>query len=117
MQYDSRIPIYLQVIGHIKKRIVSGEIKPGDKLPSTRVLAVEYEINANTAARIYKEMESMGLCYTERGTGTFVTNDSGIVIKVRHEMAEELIKNFVREMTALGFSAKEMKQAIEEEIK
>lgn len=117
MHFDSRIPIYLQVIGHIKKRVVGGEIKPGDKLPSTRSLAVEYEINANTAARIYKEMEMMGLCYTERGTGTFVQNDPGIVDRIRHEMAEELIKNFVREMTALGFSAKEMKQAIEEEVK
>jgi DNA-binding transcriptional regulator YhcF (GntR family) len=116
MQYDSRIPIYLQVIGDIKKRMVGGEIKPGDRLPSTRVLAQDYEINANTAARIYKEMETMGLCYTERGTGTFVTNDPGFVKRVKHEMAEELIKNFVKEMTALGFSSEEMKQAIEEEL-
>ncbi|OQB22814.1 MAG: HTH-type transcriptional repressor YtrA [Firmicutes bacterium ADurb.Bin182] len=117
MHYDSRIPIYLQVIAHLKKRIVSREINPGDKLPSARSLAVEYEINANTAARIYKEMEAMGLCFTERGTGTFVTNDLSIVERIKRETAEELVKNFVKEMSALGFSAKEMKQAIEEELK
>ena len=69
MQYNNRLPIYLQVINDIKKRMVKGEIMPGEKLPSTRALAVEYEVNPNTAARIYTEMEKMGLCYTERGTG------------------------------------------------
>ena len=42
MDYKANIPIYLQVIDDIKKRILTGEIKLGDKLPSTRELAVQY---------------------------------------------------------------------------
>ena len=53
MDYKANIPIYLQVIDDIKKRILTGEIKLGDKLPSTRELAVQYTVNPNTAARIY----------------------------------------------------------------
>ncbi len=117
MEYNSRTPIYMQVINHIQKRIVQGEIQPGDKLPSTRVLALEYEVNPNTAARIYKEMEMMGLCYTERGLGTFLTIDKGVVARVKRELADKLTHEFISEMTALGFSLDEMKQAIEEEMK
>lgn len=57
MDYKANIPIYLQVIDDIKKRILTGEIKLGDKLPSTRELAVQYTVNPNTAARIYNELE------------------------------------------------------------
>jgi len=117
MDYDSRIPIYIQVIGLLKKRMIQGEIKPGDKLPSTRALALEYEVNPNTAARIYDEMETMGLCYTERGLGTFMINDPSVVQRIRKEMADQLIHEFVSEMTALGFSPHDMKFAIEEELK
>ena len=61
MDYKANIPIYLQVIDDIKKRILTGEIKLGDKLPSTRELAVQYTVNPNTAARIYNELEQCGL--------------------------------------------------------
>ncbi len=117
MQYNSREPIYLQVIDDIEKRMIKGEIVPGEKLPSTRALAVEYEVNPNTAARIYKEMETMGLCYTERGLGTFMTDDKNVVEKMRHELSAKLTREFVKEMQMLGFTANDMKQAIEEEIK
>ena len=117
MRYNSRSPIYLQVVNDIKKRMVKGEILPGEKMPSTRALAVEYEVNPNTAARIYKEMETMGLCYTERGLGTYMTGHKTVVERLRREMADRLTREFVQEMTALGFSAKDMKEAIEEEIK
>jgi DNA-binding transcriptional regulator YhcF (GntR family) len=117
MQYDNRSPIYLQVIDRIIKRMVMGEILPGEKMPSTRVLAVEYEVNPNTAARIYKEMETMGLCYTERGLGTFMTEDKNVVNRLRHELADKMTQEFVREMSSLGFTIQEMKEAIEEEIK
>ncbi len=117
MEYNSRSPIYLQVIDDIAKRMVKGEILPGEKLPSTRALAVEYEVNPNTAARIYKEMETMGLCYTERGLGTYMTDDKSVVERLRRETADKLTREFVREMSALGFSAEEMKKAVEEEMK
>ncbi len=117
MEYNSRYPIYLQVIDLIQKQMVQGEILPGEKMPSTRTLALEYEVNPNTAARIYKEMETMGLCYTERGLGTFMTNDKNVVKRIKRELAEKLTHEFVHDMSELGFSPEEMKKAIEEEAK
>ena len=54
MEYNSGSPIYLQVINELKKKMVKGELKPGEKMPSNRELAVLYKVNQNTAARIPK---------------------------------------------------------------
>ena len=52
MNYNAEMPIYLQVIHDLKKKMIQGKILPGEKLPSNRELAVLYKINQNTAARI-----------------------------------------------------------------
>ena len=53
MEYNVEVPIYVQVVRDIKKRIVRKQLLPGEKLPSNRELAVLYKVNPNTAARIY----------------------------------------------------------------
>ena len=78
MEYITEIPIYLQVIRDLEKKIIQGKLRPGDRLPSSRELAVHYRINQNTAARIYRELEDMGYCFTRRGIGTFVSEDETI---------------------------------------
>ena len=88
MEYNTASPIYLQVINELKKRMVKGELKPGEKMPSNRELAVLFKVNQNTAARIYREMESMGLCYTKRGIGTFVSEEDDMISGLKKEMAE-----------------------------
>lgn len=103
MEYNTASPIYLQVINELKKRMVKGELKPGEKMPSNRELAVLFKVNQNTAARIYREMESMGLCYTKRGIGTFVSEEDDMISGLKKEMTEELVRNFMQEMEDLGF--------------
>ena len=112
MDYKANIPIYLQVIDDIKKRILTGEIKLGDKLPSTRELAVQYTVNPNTAARIYNELEQCGLCYTKRGLGTFVSEDVHLIDTLKAELSSEMIETFVSGMTSLGFSKDEIIECI-----
>lgn len=103
MNYNAEIPIYLQVIQDIKKKMVQGKIQPGEKLPSNRELAVIYKINQNTAARIYKEMEIAGYCYTKRGIGTFVVEDKKMFEQIKEEMADELLRTFMNGMRDLGY--------------
>jgi DNA-binding transcriptional regulator YhcF (GntR family) len=108
MIYNSRIPIYLQVIDDLKKRIIKEELKPGDKLPSTRELAIEYEVNPNTVARIYKEMEQMNICYVDRGKGTFINDNDELLPNLRAEVIGNLVDSFVDQMNELGFSRQEI---------
>ena len=104
MEYESNIPIYLQVIEDIKSKLVTGELKTGDKLPSNNELAVLYKINPNTVQRIYKELESQGICYTKRGLGTYIIDDDELIRSVKTDIVCTLIINFLKKMQSLGFS-------------
>lgn len=112
MDFKNNIPIYLQVINDIKHKISVGELKLGEKLPSTRELAVKYQINPNTAVRVYSDMEGEGLCFTKRGLGTFVTEDEEKYLSVKWEMADEYVGDFIYNMKGLGMNIDEMIQLI-----
>lgn len=101
-------PIYLQVIDDIRHKFVRGELSPGEKLPSIRELALQYRINPNTAGRVYREMELMGLCFTKRGTGTFLTEDAGMFRQIRKKLAEEYVDTFLDKMGEMGITLEEM---------
>jgi DNA-binding transcriptional regulator YhcF (GntR family) len=103
MEFDASIPIYLQVIESIKKDIVSGKIELGSKLPSTRELAVEKKINANTAARIYKELEYLDIAFTKRGIGTFITESEDTYERIKNELSQKYVKQFMGNMIGLGY--------------
>ena len=114
MEFKTNIPIYLQVIEDIKQKIIAGTLPLGSKLPSSRELAIEYQINPNTAARIYSEMESMGLSYTRRGIGTFVTEDDKVIDDLKKERIEEIIQSFDEQLTGMGFSQNEILELLKE---
>ena len=115
MQFDPMIPIWLQVATRLKQEIVTGARPPGSKLPGGRDLAVEYGINPNTAARIYQELESEGICYTRRGLGTFVTDDAPRIAMLREEMARNAVRRFLREIEPLSLSREALVDMIEKE--
>lgn len=106
--FDSTMPIDIQVIHELKLKIVRGVLPLGSRLPSARELAIHYQINLNTAARIYKEMEVEELCYTRKGLGTFITENERIITIIRNEMADELLSNFLSGMTDLGYEKEEV---------
>lgn len=114
MKYEANSPIYLQVIDAIKLDIINGRIKPGEKLPSGRDLAVSYTINPNTAARVYQELERQGLCYTRRGMGTFATEDSSRIVQCKDEMAGETLSRFLNSLKELGITKEEAIDMINE---
>ena len=114
MVYNAAAPIYLQVINDLKKKMVKGELKPGEKMPASRELAVMYKVNQNTAARIYREMELEGYCFTKGGIGTCVSEEENMFENVKKEMAEKLLENFMREMGDLGFAKTDILSQIED---
>lgn len=107
MEFNPALPIYLQVMMAIKRDIVTGRLALGEKMPSVRDLALQYTINPNTANRVYRELESEGVCFTRRGMGTFVTEDEQKAVQMKQEMARELAQNFLKGMQNLGISPEE----------
>ena len=117
MNFDPSKPIYEQIIDAFKKRIIRGELKPNDKMPSQRDLAREMKVNPNTVQRAYREMEHQGITETQRGQGTFVAADTTGIHRLKKEMAKKTLESFMKEMKDLGFSQQEIAECIREHMK
>ena len=101
-------PIYLQIMNNVREAIAAGELAAGERVPSVRELAGEFEVNPNTMQRALNELEREGILLSERTSGRFVTKDAAIIGELREKMAREAADKFKREMEALGFSEREM---------
>ena len=90
INFKSGKPVYLQVVDQIKAAAASGELKPGEALPSIRPLAEELRLNRNTVAKAYSELESMGVIETLPGKGCFLKeNHSPLRKEVRRKLLTE----------------------------
>jgi len=110
------IPIYLQIVKEIKGAMISGKLKGGNKLPSVRELAEQYQVNPNTVQRVFMELDKQGLTYAERGIGTFVKTERGLLEILKNEEAAKVIKNYIEEMQKLGYSKNDMLKALNEAL-
>lgn len=115
LEFNNNIPIYLQVIEKIKQDIVSGKLKPGEKMLSSREYSNELGINFNTVARVYKELEMEEIVFTKRGLGTFITESTEQIDSLRYDMAKKQIVTFIKGMRQIGYTKEEMIRFIEME--
>lgn len=103
-EFENDRPIYTQILEHIELSIISGNYKPGDKLPSVRELAGDAAVNPNTMQRALAELERRMLVHSERTTGRFITEDMELISKVKERTADNYIDEFVVKMKKIGFS-------------
>ncbi len=85
---DSVVAVYAQIENQVRYAIASGEMKPGDQLPSVRELSERLDINPNTVAKSYRDLEVMGLVTTRRGMGVYIAQ--GVAGKCRRECRAEI---------------------------
>ena len=116
MNFENHIPIYIQIIDIIKRDIVLGICKPGEKLQSVRDYALELKVNPNTVQKAYQEMERMNLAYTKRGIGRFIVEDEAIVLKLKHEMSDDVVYVFIEKMKELGYTSDEIMSSVKERL-
>lgn len=90
IDYKDATPIYEQIVGRFKNLIVKGALKPDEKIPSVRNLAMELSINPNTIQKAYMILEQQGFIYTVKGRGNFVAGDVGLKDIKRNEIFEKL---------------------------
>lgn len=107
-QFSNDKPIYLQLIDVFKMSIVSGELKPGQRLDSVRDLAVLAKVNPNTMQKALSELERIGLVRTERTSGRFISEDGELINSMKNEIAEKEITMFLEKMDSLGFSQEDV---------
>ncbi len=95
------VPFYRQIIDQIKFGIASGKLKVGEQLPTVRALAVELEVNLNTIAKAYRELEIQNILETQQGTGTFINQYE---IHLSEEEKENKLKDICHEFTTIAHS-------------
>ena len=105
--FDNERPIYIQLVEMLRKEIVSGKLKAGERLPSVRELALTARVNPNTMQKALLELENEGLVYTERTNGKFVTQDSKLIEKIKKELAKEKVNNYLNDMKNIGITYEE----------
>ncbi|OKP86090.1 GntR family transcriptional regulator [Paenibacillus sp. P3E] len=116
IEFDNNQPIYLQIMNYMKGEIVTGKLRPGDKIPSVRELAAELQINPNTVQRTFQELEREEIVETRRGMGRYVTGNEQTILTIKKEMAQDVLERFFRGMQELGFQSEEILTAVAENI-
>ncbi|MBQ3177610.1 MAG: GntR family transcriptional regulator [Clostridia bacterium] len=102
-----RKQLYEQLIDNIRKLILSGEIRPGEKLPSVRALAKELCINPNTIQKAYNELERQGVILTLPGRGSVVLAETVDLRKQQLAKVEEALTGIAREAVSTGITEEE----------
>jgi GntR family transcriptional regulator len=111
MEFNQSQAIYLQIADFVCDRIHLGELKPEDKVPSVRELAVTLEVNPNTVMRSYEHLQQQGVIYTRRGLGYYISADApGKLINLRRDQfLHEELPAFFHKMFLLGIELDELK--------
>lgn len=119
MQYSldskSGVPFYRQIIEQTKFAIASGDLEPGDRLPTVRQLAVDLSINPNTVIRAYRELEIEGVLDTQQGSGTFVSNKRPEIDPLeRQRMLDQILTDMLARASDYGLSLDEVLEGLQQ---
>ncbi|MBD2871361.1 GntR family transcriptional regulator [Paenibacillus arenilitoris] len=110
--FNSRDPVYLQVVRHFKERIATGRLSAGQVVPSRRELGALMKINPNTVQKAYKEMEEQRLIMTEGNSPSKVTSDAEVLSRIRAELLGEAVQAFVASVRKIDVPIDELLQLV-----
>jgi GntR family transcriptional regulator len=115
LDFNSGIPIYIQIVDQVRALLLSGELKPGDQLPTVRQLASELRVNFNTIARAYRLLDEARLISTQRGRGTYLLDADLMNDKenFRQDSIEAQVKTLIQSLVAQGYSVDEIRATLE----
>ena len=112
LDYQSRTPIYEQIVLEIERYVALGILKTEDQLPSIRELATELGINPNTVKKAYGILEAKGVIVTLSTKGTYISINTEKVTQEKIESKIQEIKKIIGELETLGVSKVEILEKI-----
>ena len=111
---EAGVPIYQQILLHIKRGIVAETVEDGDELPSRRVLSALLGVNPNTVQKAYRLLEEEGLILSHSGAKSYVRLEGETVSRVRRELLEADARAVITAMKQMGLSREEAKTLIDD---
>jgi GntR family transcriptional regulator len=110
-------PIYRQIVDQVRLAVATGDLSPGDPVPSVRNLAEKLIINFNTVAKAYAELVRDGVLESLQGKGFFVAEKRQIYSKAeRLRRLRQAVDTFIHEAVFLDFPADEIRKAVDEKL-
>ena len=101
------VPIYLQMIRHVKQGLAAGTVQNGDELPSRRILSATLAVNPNTVQKAYRQLEEEGLIQSRPGAGSHITASPQQVAQIRRELFRTEVRDTVAAMKRMGLGKEE----------
>lgn len=101
------VPIYLQMIRHVKEGLAAGQIADGDELPSRRIVSATLAVNPNTVQKAYRQLEEEGLIQSRPGAGSHITAAPAQVEEIRRELFRREVQDTVTAMKRMGLGREE----------
>lgn len=114
MEFNNNKPIYRQIADYAFARILDGDWRPGERVPSVRELAVECAVNTNTVLKAMDFLQTAGVIYPRRGMGYYLDDDARqrVMDNRRREFFDETIPTLAAEMQRLDISPDELLSAL-----
>lgn len=109
---DGNMPIYLQIVGYIKRGIVAGTIPDGAEMPSRRMLSALLGVNPNTVQKSYAMLEEEGLIHSRSGAKSCVAADDAAIRRLRGELLGQNLKTIIDAMKQMGMTLEDAQAAL-----
>ena len=114
LDYRDARPIYEQVKDGLRRLMVSGAIREGERLPSVRSMATTLAINPNTIQRAYRELEADGYILSVAGKGSFVAQVDQLA-EQQKKQAVDAFRAAAQKLRQLGLTQAQLAQLLTEE--
>lgn len=118
ISYQSKDPIYIQIVSQIKKLVLDGKLKPGDSIPAMRTLAKDLSVSVITVQKAYEILRDEGFLNTFVGKGTFVEKPEIHDLKINQK--ENLITKIDETINFAyinGFNSNEFLDLVNSQVK
>lgn len=112
LDYQSRIPIYEQIVLEIEKLVALNILKPGEQILAIRELALNLGVNPNTIKKAYDTLEQRGVIISKSTKGTFITEDVAEVKSAKVDAIIDEIKEKITELENIGLDKKEISKKL-----
>jgi len=117
IEYNSGTPVYRQIVTFVATAVATGALNSGDRLPTIRALCERLNVNPNTVAKAYRELDLRGLIAGERGNGSYISSSLPVAPGGRSERRATLQRIYDRmlaDAASLGLSEKDIIEFIQE---